>query len=139
MTMIPHHISRFNQASRFCPLQSCQICLNPAWRAGCEGAYRARDGPTAERLRSRRPQPTEPSFRSISRVKPMLKLIIMIISPEVRSLLTSRVLVVPRGGIVLLFDSSLVPICFPWISENGFKVCRKNAISCTSVEKNVFF
>ncbi len=42
--------------------------------------------------------------------------------------------------IALLFDSSFVPICFPWISENRkIKLFWESAIFCTGVEKNVFF
>ncbi len=42
MEMILHHTSWFNQvclikANRFGLPQSCQICLNPVWRMGCEG------------------------------------------------------------------------------------------------------
>ncbi len=35
--MILHHTSWFNQASRFGPSWSCQICLNPVWLVECEG------------------------------------------------------------------------------------------------------
>ncbi|MCP3664651.1 MAG: hypothetical protein GY696_19535 [Gammaproteobacteria bacterium] len=44
-----HPPSRFNQASRFGPPRSCQICLNPVWRVSCEGGLSEPERSTAER------------------------------------------------------------------------------------------
>ncbi len=60
--------TRFNQASRFRPPSSRQICLNPVMRVGCEGSRGEPEQSEGERSEAEdRSPPSQTGFRQILR------------------------------------------------------------------------